>query len=51
MDKVEYKKCDWCNKEFPKKELEELKYGYICVSCKVYVTELLKRINCELGRI
>ena len=38
-------KCDFCNGEFPAEELETLENGYLCVSCKTYIKEIVKRIN------
>ena len=39
-------KCTWCDKEFPKKELEPVGKDHICMACKVMIEEAV----CSLKR-
>ena len=41
-------KCSWCDKEFPKKELESVGEGHICMACKALVEDAVRSLKRKL---
>ena len=41
-------RCSWCGKKFPKKELESVGEGRICMACKVLIEEAVRSLKRKL---